>query len=413
METLRRWSDSASAQAERLPLLGRLQSGTRKGLLLGAALGMAFLFLLGGVLGGLNRGPGGAVIGAFCGALLGLVLGSIGGAFLGTRYLPQEGHAVVSIELDDPSGRFAPGQTVSGRVRLIAENTLRILGGKAYFACRGFYLADTISENGSSQLEFTREAHEYLVQEANIIPTGIIRRGGAHRYPFRFTVPLEALPTHHGYVCSVHWTLHAVLDVPDIERITAQREIAVEAQPTMLSVSRAEYQSTTSAQVCQMTLSLPRAIYAQGEKVSGRVQITALESFEAADIRAVLLRVESTLRGDDHIVYVNGWDQVTGLFHGERRPGGQGTTYVWLEGEVNLSDVVGFKVAETTTLNFALDLPADWRPTFATKDGRVIWKVGVIISRPERSDVRAFHEIVVHTAEPQFADMLASNPLDF
>ena len=51
MRTWRKWSDIASIRAERLPLLGQLQSGTRKGMLLGAALGAAFFLLLGGIPG--------------------------------------------------------------------------------------------------------------------------------------------------------------------------------------------------------------------------------------------------------------------------------------------------------------------------------------------------------------------------
>ena len=410
MRTWRKWSDIASIRAERLPLLGQLQSGTRKGMLLGAALGAALLLLLGGISGGLNRGPGGAIIGALSGALLGIVAGGIGGAYLGARYLPQEGYASLSIELDDPSECFAPGQTITGRVRVTPENTLKVAGGRAYFACRGFYVADTMDEDGSGPPEFMRESREYLVQEANVIPAGMIRRGASHRHPFKFTVPDDALPTHRGYICSVRWTLHAVLDMPDVPRITAQREVAVEAEPPILHVSRLEYQSVISAQVCQLTLTLPRVIYAQGEKVSGRLQMTALESFEADNVRAVLLRIENVPLGDDHTVYLDGWDQATSLFHGERRPGGQGTTYVWLESDVGLHEAISYKVAETTAYSFSLDIPVEWRPTFSTRDGRVTWKVGVIISPAGRSDVRAFHEIIVHTAEPQIADILTASP---
>ena len=85
-----------------------------------------------------------------------------------------------------------------------------------------------------------------------------------------------------------------------------------------------------------LTLTLPRGPYAQGGKVSGRLQMHWLESFEADNVRAVLLRIENVPLGDDHTVYVDGWDQAASLFHGERRPGGQGTTYVWLESDVGL-----------------------------------------------------------------------------
>ena len=138
--------------------------------------------------------------------------------------------------------------------------------------------------------------------------------------------------------------------------------------------------------------------------------MTALTSFEADNVRAVLLRIENVPLGDDHTVYVDGWDEAAALFHGERRLGGQGTTYVWLESDVGLNEAISYKVAETTAYSFSLDIPAEWRPTFSTRDGRVIWKVGVIISPACCSDVRAFHEIIVHTAEPQIADILTAAP---
>jgi hypothetical protein len=406
MRTLRRWSDLASAQAERLPLLDQLQSGTRKGLLAGAILGALVFMLLGGILGGLNRESAGALVGALSGAIWGLATGALGGAYLGTAYLPQEGHVTVALDLQEAGRRFAPGEVVTGHVRVTALNTLKITAGKVYMACRGFYVSDKAGSDGAGPLEFARESRQYLLQEASVIPAGIIRRGTTRAYPFRFTLPNEALPTHQGYVCAVHWTLHAIVDLPDLPRVSAQREIVVESQPPALSISRREYQTTISAQVCQVTLALLRVVYAQGEQLSGRMQLTALESFEADEVRAVLVRVENTPFGDDHIVYVNGWNPASGLFRGERRPGGLGTTYVWLEGEANLSGPVAFRVAETTAYPFTLDIPAEWRPTLITKDGRVAWKVGIIIARPGHSDVRAFHEIMVHTGEAHIAEIL-------
>lgn len=400
----KRWARAALAAAERIPFLGWLQSNTRKGLLLGALLGGLLLLALGGLLGGLNRGPSGAVIGALSGSLLGAALGGLVGAIWGSMHLPQEGAVSASIDLERDDNRYAPGDTVSGYVEVRAENTLKLNGGKVYFICRGFYAYDKVDE--SQRPEFVREPRQYLVQHADIVPATVVRRGTSQRYPFRFTIPSDALPSHHGYICTIRWTLHVLLEAPDIGPIEARRELIVDAPAPALPPVAGGYQSLTPSPTCQLALILPRAVYAEGETVTARAHITPLESFHADEIRAVLVRIENTPLGDDHTVYVDGWDPASGLFRGTRQAGGKGTTYVWLEDELRLSGPINLEIAESVTYSFALQIPVQQRPTLATKDGKVIWKVGLILSRPGHADIRAFHEILVHTSAPQLTEML-------
>ena len=37
-----------------------------------------------------------------------------------------------------------------------------------------------------------------------------------------------------------------------------------------------------------------------------------------------------------------------------------------------------------------------------------MWKVGVIVARPDGADVRAFHEVIVHTSIPEMGDVYDS-----
>ena len=402
----KRWLRAALTATENIPFVGWLQSNTRKGLLTGFLLGAFLLLLLGGLFGGLNRGPSGAVIGALSGSLCGGALGGLFGAIWGTLSLPQEGAARVSIALDKDGGRYAPRETVSGYVEIFADDTLKLKGGQIYFICRGFYAYDRMEEDQTQKPEFVRESRQYLVQQANVVPPGILRRGTSQRYPFSFDIPYDALPSHHGYICSVRWTLHVLLEAPDIAPIEVHRELIVEAPVPALPPVPGGYQSLTPSQICQLALILPRVVYAEGEIVTARAHITPLESFHAEEIRAVLLRVENTPLGDDHIVYVDGWDPNSGLFRGTRQAGGKGTTYVWLEDELTLSGPVKLEIAESVTYPFSLRIPAQWRPTLSTKDGKVVWKVGLILSRPGHADIRAFHEIIVHTGVSQLTEML-------
>ncbi len=402
MAFLRRWTRAGFvrailAKADRVPLLDQLQSGTRRGMLLGAIAGFIGFFLLGALLGALNRGWGGLVVGAISGALAGGVLGAVAGMVLGPRYLPQEGRALASIELDHPSASFSPGGEVAGRVLVSVDDTLRIDGGQLYLLCRGLYAHDQLGQNGDDA-RLIRQEQEYVLWREEILPATVLRRGQVLRLPFRFVLPADSLPTYRGLICSVQWSLYAVLRAPDIPLVKSSQDLLVSStDPIDLPVSSDGYQVTSSSQVCQLTLSLPRATFAEGESLEGRLQIMPLADFEADEVRAVLLRIENVPDGDDHLFYVSEWDEEGGSLRGERTPGGLGTSYIWLENEAILTGVTFFRATESITRPFTLQIPSSWRPTFSTHEGRATWKVGVVVSRLGHSDVRVLHEIIVKT----------------
>jgi len=408
----RRWIRAILSNAARQPLLREMQAGTRKGTLLGAALGLLLFLLLGALLGQLNRGLGGALIGAVSGSLGGVVVGSLVGAILGGRYFPQEGHVFLSIELDRENTCFAPGGSLTGTVRVRAEDTLRISGVRVYFVCRGFYIHDEIDETNTSRPTFVRKSCEYEVGQTELISARTIRRGVSQSRPFHFVLPLAALPSHHGYACSVRWTVHALLEAPGIPSVENHQEFLVESVPPVSLEVVDECQSVAASQVCQLVLSLPRGVYAEGETLIGHVHITCMREFEAEEVRAILLRIENVRASDNHFVYLVDEDPASGILRGQRRQGGQGTTYVWLEGEDNLSGPSTFRFPQTMTRLFSIPIPSHRRPTVLTEDGSVIWKVGVVVSRTGAKDVRVFHEIIVHTGSLRIKEGTCSDSAD-
>ena len=296
-----------------------------------------------------------------------------------------------------------------------AKTTFKTDGGKFYFICRGFFVHDQTDAANPGAPESVRESRQYLLQQADSIPAGTIRQGSSKRYPLEFTIPNEALPTHLGHACAVRWTLHATLEAPGDTLVKAQQELYVESVPPVLPPQPTGYRSDTSSPQCRLILILPQVVCAEGDTLKGEVQIVPLESFDAQEVRVLLLRIENTSEGDDHVTYVGEYDTESGQLRGERLPGGQGTTYVWLEDEADLSGFVRYQAAEPVDYAFELHVPTQWRPTVATKDGRVTWKVAVVVDRGRHSDLRAFHEVIVHTAMPGMAEALApsarSSPL--
>jgi len=394
-----RWLDAALSTAARLPILDRLRRGTRNGLLLGGLAGVLLGLITGAILGALNRGPFGALVGSLSSAAGGLLLGTCLGAIVGPYYFYDNDTALVTIRLDESDGIYAPGEEIVGHVLLTGHRTLHLEGGRVHFVCRGFRAYDTLAGQQAEAPRIVHETRHYLTEQAQVIPARTIRAGTMLRYPFQFTIPEEALPTHHGNVCSIRWTLHAHVNAARMPQLRANREILVVSLPPAIPHVTGEYRSIASSSVCQMILSLPRVLCAPGETIRARLRITPKQSFAADEIRAVLLRVENIPAGEDHQVYVAEWDPGAGVFRGERREGGNGTTYIWLEDEAPLAEYVSVRTTDSPTFAFSLRIPEAWCPTLHAGDGRVVWKVGVVISRPVHSDLRAFHEVIVCTQD--------------
>ncbi|MGI5917916.1 MAG: hypothetical protein ACOX9A_15880 [Anaerolineae bacterium] len=402
------WSSAVLAKVSRIPLVRRLDLDTLKPALLGAVGTGLFCLVIGAVMGSLNRGAIGTLIGAVSGALFGAMLGASAGTAFKFLRGEKTARATIEIQMESNDRRYIAGETVEGHIRIAAENTFRTTGGRAYLVCRGFYTYDTGSQENGNGPEFHRETHEYFTREIPVVPPGRIKEGLSLRYPFAIPTPRDGLPTHHGYACDIRWTVHTVIDTPSGPLVAPPQEIKIEAMPPRIEPSVRGYQSISSAQVCQVTLSLPRAVYAEGETITGRVRVSPIESFDADEVRVLLLRIENAAVGDDHIVYIDRWDAETGRFRGHVQPGGKGTTYVWLENDQTLANACRFGIADPEEYRFDMDIPVEWRPTLMTADGGVMWKVGVIVARPDGADVRAFHEVIVHTSIPEMGDVYDS-----
>jgi hypothetical protein len=178
-------------------------------------------------------------------------------------------------------------------LQVTAENTFRTEGGTVYLVCRGAFTHDAIGPDGETPA-FERQLEEYLVEPLPVVAPGTLRADSTVRYPFAFNLPPTALPSHQGYGCAIHWSLYATLSAPGTELIAAQRELLVEAPPPAVDRPGRGYQTIATAAIGQLELSLPRVVYAEGDRVSGQARIVAAEGFEASELRVVLLRIENT-----------------------------------------------------------------------------------------------------------------------
>lgn len=398
---LQNWSERAQRWGARWPLvrlfLGRsLEEGAEKVLV-----GAIALFLIGLVAGGFNRGAAGALVGGLSGACL----GAMAGAAVAHFTAPKAGKATLTIELASGEAPYSAGDTIDGYVRITSDARLKTGGAKAYLACRGVYIYDQPTQEGQPR-RLARRVKDYVVQEIRVASAGLLSRGTNVRYPIHFVVPRNALPTHQGYACSIEWSLYATLDLPEAAPVHARQELLIATIPPSAQLLQEAYQAVHAAETCQLAMTLDRRIAAEGESVRGHLRITPHQSFDADEVRVLLLRVENNPEGENHIVYISQWDAKTGQFEGESLPGGRGSTYVWLEDEANLSGPLRLEANEPRVFSFELAVPKAWRPTFATVEGRVTWQVVSVLAQA-LGDVRVSQDIVVHTGAPQLARVLA------
>jgi hypothetical protein len=407
MAILRRFWQTATAEAQRLPWLRDWPEHIRKGAAQGFVGGLALLLVLSALLGAWNRGLFGLVVGALSGGLLGGALGlAVGWLVARARPPDTPPRAAIRIILDTTKARYSPGEPLSGYVQLDAENTFHTTGLRVFIACHGSYGHHAAAGAGEDEPQLVRESRQYLLQEDELLPPSMVQRTACATFPFHFAIPADALSTHHGHLCALSWTIHTALEFDKGEPLQAQQEFFVESMPPMLSTARGRYQREITHDDCHLTLTLPSAVYAEGDTVEARVHITPLETFPIREVRAVLLRIENTPRGENETIYIDRWDPDIGRFQGHRQPGGHGTTYVWLEDEAILTEPDVAELRHPVIENFKLHIPAQWRPTMRTHDGQVVWKLGVIVARDDEEDVRAFHEVVVHTGAAEITQML-------
>ncbi len=396
MDSIKSWCQRWTDTLHSLPWLAPWRRYIQERVVLAVCLGGVAGFLLAGVLGAIHRGFGGWLVGGLSGLLAGAVLAGVAAWFWPTGV----GEAMLRIEIDADEEPFSPGGVVTGYVHIEAGDRLRTLGGSLTLRCQGSYMYD---RPGTSEqpLTFVRNSHDYVLETYRIIPALSLRAGARMRYPFQVPIPDSALPTHRGYGCTIRWTLSAALEGP-ARATPAEEELTIVSAPRSApTISDPEARlARTSSAWCDLGLQLGAANFLEGEFVTGRVLVVPRKDLVVSELRVLLLRVENIPSGDNHTVYVTGWDPQTGHFLGQSRPADNGTTYVWLEDETDLREADRLQAGQPREFSFRLQIPRQYRPTLVTNEGSTTWRVGAVLSVDDQADLRAMKEIWVRSGEP-------------
>ncbi len=385
-----RWWLRVQALLEHWPAYAR-GTGPQRGLMAGALVGLLIGGVAGVALGMINRGIPGAIVG-------GLSAGAVGtaaGATLGWSIPRRKVHLTADLEFEDTRDSYQPGDMLSGFVVLRSDGSALVHRATVKLSCVGRYVRDRLPDNGSDHVVYERSEKVYASETT--VPVRLVRlhRGSEVRFPFTFALPLQALPTHHGFGCVIRWMVDLTVDAQH-QADPVRREVVVASVPT-----EAPGGSSLAAVTCdafQLSLSLPQLQYAEGDSVQGQVLVTPSGDAAIQELRLALVRVERLTEGDGHIVYFAERDPAEAEVVGNRQPAGNGTTYVWLEQHETLAQAIKLDGTRPARYPFTLPLARTWRPSVATAEGLVRWQLSAIASRTSLPDVQAALRLEVYTA---------------
>ena len=363
--------------------------------------GLLVGFLLGGVFGAINRDLAGAIVGSLAGGFAGMGLGLL----MAKRPLADEVAVVALIEVDDTPVSYAPGALIKGYVRIRSDGQAAISSGSIALLCNGRYISDHLPFEGAGRVAYDRQETEHHREVVEVVPSVRLRRDSQMRFPFEFTVPVDGAPTCMGFGVRVMWSLEAEV-LGSVPIPIAREQVFVESVPNV--PGSAVLQSQTLSDAFLLTLTLPDLVYAEGEQVSGQVQVTASEPVTVSELRVMLLRVEyMELDAEPHAVFFDVSSGEDGSYHGDRRSAVRGTTYVWIERSEVLATRLKVGSQLATTLSFGFPLNRCWRPSIRTPEGLVKWRVAVVASRIGHKECRTGLDLVVHTALPRVTRVAA------
>ena len=137
----------------------------------------------------------------------------------------------LSIQLDQPSAAYHPGDEITGRVEVLVDADCR---------CDGLSVALGWHTHGKGN-----DRERDIATDS--IFAGEWRAGGRNSYPFSFTVP-DGPFTYHGHYLNVDWRVRARADIPWALDPKAEAEIGLSpASGTELKVRPAQDAATADA----------------------------------------------------------------------------------------------------------------------------------------------------------------------
>lgn len=270
----------------------------------------------------------------------------------------------ITIDLDRPDGRYAPGDVVGANITLAAEK-----GGKVREVRAGLVLQhryQVIDQRRDSDGDW-RDSYEWRTNEnwigrEALAPEGSLPSGYKETRRFDWQIPADAPATSAGDIIQVTWAVKVTVDRAMAKDQNEEVELRVVVPPTGEHIQPGLYGEMNTNSGVVMQLDLPTLELVEGDTLQGRLLVDPSQSFDAREVRVELIRDERVSAGDK--------------VHQKQKS---------VE-KVQLAQSPKLVPGTPVSYDFALPVPTAGAPSHDTGATTVTWLVVGTIDRPMRGD---------------------------
>lgn len=274
-----------------------------------------------------------------------------------------------SVEVTPERTVYMPGETVRARVRVRGKKDFEIGGARAELLYEIRYSYLTPDPRGGSLL--VEETDREIVDTERLPIRGSMRKGKANECGVSLDLPAVVPPTGEGEITGVSWALGVALEVPTGTDVVAETPVTVVSAPDTYEERAGRGQEVTPSRSVEIKFKASARALRAGGRVEGRLVVTALEAFEAREVRVELVRREIVRRDDCN--------------HHET-----------VEARETLAGRTGFRPRTSRAYAIGVTVPKDLRcPASETAHTYVGWFLRGVIGRGQRPDHTVEQELNV------------------
>ncbi len=278
--------------------------------------------------------------------------------------------AKVDVKIDVEDKPYVLGDRVECRITLTSDKDITIEEGYVGLVCDVTFLSNAPSRGNYLSLRL-QEKSVIDYTSTHVFTSGLTLTGGipqTHRVSF--DTPPDKAPTYRGEKSKVEWTLKVWCNIKKAKNIVGEVELLVFA-PTPPSLPEdAPITVSRSTDDCELILSLPKKVIAQGETVSAVLRVKPLEDFDVSAIEAQLICDE----GQVPITECN----------------------------LTLAGKTQFKAWQVQTFPFEFTVPSGYKPTITARNFffSTGWRLVGVLGRTMRDDYLIVQNLQVYSTKP-------------
>jgi Arrestin (or S-antigen), N-terminal domain len=283
----------------------------------------------------------------------------------------------VSIQLERADGVYYPGETVRARVTVVAEDGAKFKEIRAGLLFEEKYQIIDRQRDSDGDVTYNHvwRTNEQWARREQLASAGL-PKGFRQTYDYEWRLPDDPHPFCQAKIVVARWLVKATVDRTLARDVNAEAPLyVVRPSPVQLSQGGELVEENTAPEAASMRFRLQRLEYVQGETVAGRLIVEPRQDLNPRALKINLLRHE--------VVPVGDRTNIENVVEAEQQHN------------------VQLRAGQPVALDFAFALPAKWRPTYASGNASVAWRVNATLDLPWKRDVHAWQTVRVFNGAPR------------